>query len=177
MTATKPLIPENIKVNVLSRWIDWSDVKNPRFKYIVEVVNGSERMTTEYSGGVLAFVDRDKIKNYFTLVNLGIKNIVLNIMKGTKYQYFPTDKNDQATQAINFLFQHSNPKAEDVFYSLLLDNDGGEMSFKEFCDTFGYDNDSIKAEKVWRACRANSEDFKRVVGKDINVLTEIFKDY
>ena len=44
-----------------------------------------------------------------------------------------------------------NPDVADVVYSIVSDWDAGSMPFEEFCDNFGYDNDSIKALNTYLA--------------------------
>ena len=47
------------------------------------------------------------------------------------------------------------PSFNDVMECLLSDYDAGQMTFKEFCDTYGYDVDSRKAQGVRRSCLKN----------------------
>lgn len=44
------------------------------------------------------------------------------------------------------------PAELDVLECLEMDVQAGQLSFNDFCDTFGYSNDSIKALDVYRAC-------------------------
>lgn len=44
------------------------------------------------------------------------------------------------------------PSAADVLACLTSDVGAGEMSFESFCGEFGYDVDSRRAEKTWKAC-------------------------
>lgn len=53
------------------------------------------------------------------------------------------------------------PSEADVFECLQGDVEAGQMSFDEFCDNFGYSNDSLKALDVYRAC---SETAKKLRG-------------
>ena len=39
-------------------------------------------------------------------------------------------------------------------------------SFNDFCGEFGYDTDSIKAEKTWKACLEQSEKLKWIFNDD-----------
>lgn len=47
------------------------------------------------------------------------------------------------------------PTFNDVMECLLGDYDAGQMDFKEFCDTFGYDTDSRKAWGIHNECIDN----------------------
>lgn len=49
------------------------------------------------------------------------------------------------------------PEVEDVLECLKLDAECGSMSFSEFCDNFGYSNDSISALNVYRACEETAK--------------------
>ncbi len=49
---------------------------------------------------------------------------------------------------------------------LLSDSQAGEQDFEEFCAEFGYDTDSRKAERTWKACRAQAPKVKRLLGED-----------
>lgn len=53
----------------------------------------------------------------------------------------------------------------DMIYALksfVDDAISGEMDFREFCSGFGYDEDSRRAEKIWKACRKSNETAKRL---------------
>ncbi len=125
-------IPDTIKVTALSKWLEPATKENgnhPQIKFVVEIVNGDKRMTTPYSGGILAFVsDQDS--------------------------------------------------ACGVLHSLLMDMDAGAESFQDFCDNFGYDNDSIKALNTYHDCQKLGTEFRRVMGREtIAVLREVLADY
>jgi len=59
-----------------------------------------------------------------------------------------------------------DPRVDDVLDSLLNDAQGGEQTFEDFCAEFGYDPDSRKAERIWRACQLVAKNMKRLLGKD-----------
>jgi hypothetical protein len=46
-----------------------------------------------------------------------------------------------------------HPKDEDVLECLQSDVEFGRMTFKEFCDSLGYNEDSIKDRKVYFTCQ------------------------
>jgi hypothetical protein len=48
----------------------------------------------------------------------------------------------------------------------LSDAQAGEQAFEDFCGEFGYDPDSRKAERIWRASRLVTKNMKRLLGKD-----------
>lgn len=53
------------------------------------------------------------------------------------------------------------PSKASILYSLLLDADCGALSFYDFCSEYGYDNDSIKAQEIHRACMQTREHLKQ----------------
>ena len=44
-----------------------------------------------------------------------------------------------------------------AFYCFLEDAISGSQSCEEFCDDLGFDEDSRKAEKIWKACQEASQ--------------------
>lgn len=49
------------------------------------------------------------------------------------------------------------PEMEDVLDCLLSDARAGEMTFDEFCNEFGYDNDSIKILNAYKECKKTAD--------------------
>lgn len=56
------------------------------------------------------------------------------------------------------------PNAADVLGSLILDASLGEYSFEDFCSEMGYDEDSRRAERTWKACAAMAPRLHRFLG-------------
>ncbi len=44
------------------------------------------------------------------------------------------------------------PKAADVLHSLIMDSEADSMSFRDWCDNFGYSDDSLNALETYRKC-------------------------
>jgi hypothetical protein len=53
------------------------------------------------------------------------------------------------------------PKIKDVVYSLLADSSAIYQSFHDWCNDFGYDEDSRKALNIYLACQANAVKLQR----------------
>lgn len=66
-----------------------------------------------------------------------------------------------------------------ALYCLLSDGLGAEGGFKDFCDQFGYSEDSIKALKVFRACERQLSKCLRIGDKDVlySLINEIQETY
>lgn len=64
------------------------------------------------------------------------------------------------------------PTLESILNCLIMDAYCGEMSFSDFCDDFGYSNDSLKALDTYRACEENSRKIRAALGKDYLAVRE-----
>jgi hypothetical protein len=65
---------------------------------------------------------------------------------------------------------------DDILYCLILDADCGTYSFDDFCSEFGYDDDSIKATEIYKACQKNGKKVKKFI-PNIEEARELFQDY
>lgn len=96
----------------------------------------------------------------------------------TKYNCKITFKNK--TYTFNFWMGSAHTKApskKDVLYSFIMD-DVSYMDFNEFCLTFGYDDDSIKALKTFKACQTQTDNFYRLFDEEEReMLRELLEDY
>ena len=96
----------------------------------------------------------------------------------TKYNCKITFKNQSYT--FNFWMGSAHTKApskKDVLYSFIMD-DVSCMDFNEFCSNFGYDDDSIKALKTFKACQAQTDNFYRLFDEEEReMLRELLEDY
>lgn len=55
-----------------------------------------------------------------------------------------------------FRIYRRKPTESDVLECLQSDCEAGRMSFTEFCDTFGYSDDSLSALDMYRACMSTA---------------------
>lgn len=70
------------------------------------------------------------------------------------------------------------PHAADVLYSLILDASACEMSFRDWCANYGYDNDSIKALNTYNACCESGEKLRRFfTTNQLADMTHTLEDY
>lgn len=58
------------------------------------------------------------------------------------------------------------PKVDDVLNCLFSDALAGSESFNNFCDNFGYSQDSIKALDIYRACMESGSKLRRALGSE-----------
>jgi hypothetical protein len=70
------------------------------------------------------------------------------------------------------------PHIADVLHSIILDSSAAGQSFESWCDEFGYDTDSRKAEDIYRACQENADKLARIFNaNDREALTQALQDY
>ena len=70
------------------------------------------------------------------------------------------------------------PNQASVLYSLLMDGDSGYELFDDFCDNYGYDNDSIKAHNIYEACQKIAGKMRKFFStEERNKLQELLEDY
>lgn len=71
-----------------------------------------------------------------------------------------------------------SPTQASVLYCLLADAISAEQNFNDWCNNFGYDNDSIKAFKTYQACCDTLEKMRNIFsGKQRAELSELLQDY
>lgn len=70
------------------------------------------------------------------------------------------------------------PAAAAVLNCLLLDAEASSTSFRNWCDEFGYDDDSISARNTYDACQENADKLRKIFhGGQIEQLREALADY
>lgn len=68
------------------------------------------------------------------------------------------------------------PDAACVVDCLTMDTYAGELSFSEFCGEFGYDEDSRRAEEIWRKCRDIGHKVRRFLGDRFDEVADIARE-
>lgn len=61
-----------------------------------------------------------------------------------------------------------NPKQKDVLYCLQSDSSCADYSFDDFCNEFGYDNDSRQAERTHKAIIRQTKKLRQFMGDKYN---------
>lgn len=78
---------------------------------------------------------------------------------------------------VNEMGNPQKPTKKDVLYSMVMD-DVNNMDFNDFCNEFGYDNDSIKALKIYKACLRTTKLYYNMFDyKEREILRELLEDY
>ena len=106
---------------------------------------------------------------------------------------FPPWKDDGSTMTNHYKVKITGPGGSYTldFWDSIYNTENGEQpneydviaclewytadSFEDFCDEFGYDTDSRKAEKTYKACRKQTENLRRIFPneKHREILAEI----
>lgn len=74
-------------------------------------------------------------------------------------------------------FKPVPPSLIDVLHCLTSDSDCADYTFEEWCDNLGYDTDSRKAERMFKARCNQTVLFKRLIGDDFEALQTAMQDY
>lgn len=56
------------------------------------------------------------------------------------------------------------PTIESIIHSLFIDSDVLEYSFDDWCNNYGYSNDSIKAKETYEECVKTAHKLKKALG-------------
>jgi hypothetical protein len=72
-----------------------------------------------------------------------------------------------------------SPSIEDVVNCVLLDVAGylNARSFEDWAAEYGYDTDSRRAQKVYKAVGKQAVGMRQLIGADLDWLLEMFQDY
>lgn len=69
------------------------------------------------------------------------------------------------------------PQKKDILYSMIM-NDVSNMSFDDFCDEFGYDNNLIKSLEIYKACEEQTKAYYEMFDmEERETLRELLEDY
>lgn len=63
------------------------------------------------------------------------------------------------------------PELSDVLDCMFSDLPYADMTFDEFCNETGFDNDSRKAERSWKATRKQARKFNELLEEDCDALS------
>lgn len=105
----------------------------------------------------------------FTDIKMSYKFIGLTIPKGWTHNantYKVTLKYNGKQLTIDYhmgvALDESSLTIENVLNNLLSDAQCTSYNFSEFCNEFGYDDDSIKALKIYKACKSISKKLSKL---------------
>ena len=64
------------------------------------------------------------------------------------------------------------PKVIDVLYCLFMDASAADYNFDDWCDAYGYSNDSIKALNIYKTCLETAHNLRRYFTKEQRAAIE-----
>lgn len=90
--------------------------------------------------------------------------------------------NELILQQVSYRTKNSDivfvPTSATILCSLLLDSEAGQCTFFEFCQDFGYDEDSRKALDTYLACQSTDKQLNTIFKRDeISHLQTLLEDY
>lgn len=70
------------------------------------------------------------------------------------------------------------PDNKGIMHSLLLDAEADDMSFSDWCENYGYSEDSILAFNTYQLCCKQSKELREVFTKvEISQMKDALQDY
>ena len=70
------------------------------------------------------------------------------------------------------------PKVANVLHSLILDASAADENFHDWCDNYGYSNDSIKAMNIYKECLETAQVLRKHFSLDtLRQVRELLQDY
>lgn len=132
-------------------------------KTIIDTTAGKITIDSKYIGDKLWSAD-DKNRNY--------NNHVVTIFHNKKKLSF-----DFWGSIVNPEIQNDEENIS-AFYCFLSDAISAKETFEGFCSEFGYDTDSRKAEKIYKACVKSLKKAERVFNCDLyDLINELQEKY
>lgn len=167
-TYTPDTLP--VKLEILSHWGDNRDY--PSLRFIIRLEMEGRSMVTEYGGGMLAFgANEDPAIKLERKRNFG-DNAINHLLSGKRL----INRKDEF-KILNYLASRAKIKVSGVCHSLVCDTRAGEMTFPNFCEEFGYDEDSRKALEIYMKCQKIGKDFRALVGDKFDAIAKALEDY
>jgi hypothetical protein len=160
MKTTSKILNKEFEVTINHLGLFINDELYLQDKYIV-IIEGQD---FEYFQGIghRIEVDRFKKEAFQKLMNKNPKKDKSNLLL-----YVDELKKVSKPKPLNI---------DDVLYSLILDSQFSNETFDDFCDNLGYDNDSIKANEIYRVCQKNTKKVKTFIS-NLDEANELFSEY
>lgn len=70
------------------------------------------------------------------------------------------------------------PKVADVLHSLIIESSAADENFHEWCENYGYSDDSIRAMNIYKACLETSVALRKHFSPEtLRQVRELLQDY
>lgn len=87
----------------------------------------------------------------------------------------PSNNKRHQMEKVSFPFP---PFAAAVLYCLVLDSSANDQSFDNWCEEYGYSNDSMKAFKTYQQCCETAEKMRKIFTREqAQYISELLQDY
>ena len=103
---------------------------------------------------------RDWTTRYYT--GLGLRSPI----PAQALAFNPPRKGTLAYEALEKSRKPKFPQIADVLHALFMDADAADYNFIEWCDNYGYSNDSIKALNTYKECLDTAANLRRFFNKE-----------
>lgn len=146
-------------------------------------VDGRKRLATDYSQGIAHIPGyRHNLRNVLYYEEL--RNAWNDACENGRYPVDPIieHRHEQGTRydvrAVLSYKPLPSPSLEEVLYSLVMEAPARDTTFEEFCDEYGYSDDSRKAEAMYNACVDIGRKLVRLIGADaLARLTDLYQGF
>lgn len=153
-----------------------TELKEWKFRYNVDVrYNDRKLYLGPYSMGCLCgdvIVDGERVERYQKLLRALMSKVkdyptisdyeeIKKVMESGKYYHHLSNSGCSIPKGV------VAPVATDVVACILMDADAINYQFDEWCDSYGYSSDSIKAKGIYDTCLATGIVVNQVVPKEI----------
>ena len=164
---------ESLKLDVKFQFVPFSQSRNAKEKNLslnykaTILYNGKELFTTDYFMGIAHAPSYKQGK------------LCVDDSNAIKFEA----ENGQTFKHGNVISQYIKkpiiPDTVDFFYCIQSDCDVLNYSdFEDFADSFGYDKDSKRAEKIYQTCIKQALKLRNAIGETgLNKLAESYQDY
>lgn len=106
-------------------------------------------------------------KNNFNHYVVKVKNNDNN--KKTSFDFWVGDR-------LGKNYFNSDYELLNAFYCFVSDGLSAVDGFENFCSEFGYDTDSRRAEKIFKACKRSEEKLFRVTGYSVDMMYDFINE-
>lgn len=111
-------------------------------------------------------------KQSFTTIyrtGLGHRVLGLGVKKTAQGKYYRADTTDLTLERAceKHLLKPVKPSVADVIHSLMMDSDGSDQPFEDWCYNFDYNNDSIKALNIYLECQKTKTQMIKLFGIEL----------
>jgi len=176
---------ENNNVTLSSVFVPFSTSRNrlenhPSLNYIVVLQCGKHSINTEYMKGC-GHIPLKTLSNndHKSVVEREKNQLIKYCCENGKFPHAFRYSNIKPKNIIGKPVKFPIPTVDEVLYSLYIDSDVlNYRSFSEWAESFGYDDDSIKAREIYDACQKIAVVFDSMFSKQQKEeLQELLQDY